>query len=216
MQIQHPKGNIPTETVILLKHIPELYPGLTVYTKEGNPIKFVTQHSEAIILQVAEPNLLELEAKQDEELEIIKQELTSFENVPIKRIKEIRDIEAEIKETKDCESENKDLETGIHEINDTRNKTKNELKLSRRSICIVEERYYNFWVKPRARQYIIDHILYEEREERRVTWYELFTDLILIAAIAKTKYLMSNSWYTYFQFLLVFSCIISHWIQTMM
>jgi low temperature requirement protein LtrA len=78
-----------------------------------------------------------------------------------------------------------------------------------------EDKQVTFFRIPASRQYYIDKVLHREEHERRVTWYELFSDLVFIGAIGKAKYLVSYSWFSYFQFLLVFSCIYAHWMTTM-
>lgn len=94
------------------------------------------------------------------------------------------------------------------------NETFGALKQIKMIESIGPETY--IWKIPRARQYFIDGVFYREESERRATWYELFADLILIGAIGKSKYLITYSWFSYFQFVLVFTCLISHWIQSMM
>jgi hypothetical protein len=191
---------------------------LPLFTTNGKPIRYVTlgsiQHLDAVNQRVSELTMLARDTKLETELELKRQEaifLRSNCDIPQEKI-ESDGVNLSKEETMG----NKSLiiddlldNTIIHATSE------NFGDLKRIRLIEIKDKQPSFFKVPSARQYYIDKVLHREEHERRVTWYELFTDLIVIGAIGKSKYLVTYSWFSYFQFLLVFSCIAAHWTTTM-
>lgn len=87
-------------------------------------------------------------------------------------------------------------------------------KLKNLKLIKVKDKREKLLRVPKVRQYIINGVLHREVDEMKVTWYELFVDLVYIAIVFKSSHLISSggyNWTAFFHLFLVYSPIFSHW-----
>ncbi|KAJ3116929.1 hypothetical protein HDU96_008329 [Phlyctochytrium bullatum] len=85
----------------------------------------------------------------------------------------------------------------------------NNIRLYDEKVATEATKFFLF-SKMRPRQFFIGNIMYREREARKVTWDELFMDLVFVGALAKTGHIVrvsSISPALLNQFTLVFSVV---------
>jgi hypothetical protein len=80
----------------------------------------------------------------------------------------------------------------------------------------VEKNSDALYRKSKPRQYYKDGILHREFTYRKFTGYELFSDLLFAGVLNEAKEVLSDTWSSYFNFVLIFGCLYTHWYQLMM